>query len=112
MGNLPECLDVVGTVGSSGEIGQVELDLVPALIKPHGHGADEGLNTRGGLVVGGAESSAHILVVQDLHLKREVFLQLFPAENTPWSANHTLSRAAKWPSFGDVRRQTQRHLRS
>ena len=44
--NLPEGLNVVGTVSSSGEIGQVELDLIPAFIETHGHSADEGLDTR------------------------------------------------------------------
>lgn len=42
------------------------LDLVPALIEPHGHGADEGLDACAALVVGSAESPPHILVVQDL----------------------------------------------
>lgn len=40
-----QCLYVVGSVGSSGEIRQVELDLVPALIEPHRHGANERLYT-------------------------------------------------------------------
>ena len=44
---LPKGLNVVGTVGSSGEIRQVELNLVPALIKSHWHGADEWLDTGG-----------------------------------------------------------------
>jgi len=38
--------NLVGTLSSAGEVGQVELDLVPALVKAHGHGADEGLDTR------------------------------------------------------------------
>ena len=42
---LPEGLDVVGTVGTTSEIGQVELNLVPALVQSHGHGTDEGLHT-------------------------------------------------------------------
>jgi hypothetical protein len=73
---LPEGLNVVGTVSSAGEIGQVELDLVPALIKSHGHGADERLDTGGGLVVGGSESTAHALVIEHLHFEGEVLLQL------------------------------------
>jgi len=71
-----EGLNVVGTVGSTSEIGQVELDLVPALVESHGHGADEGLDTRGGLVVGGSESATHVLVIEDLHLESEVLLQV------------------------------------
>ena len=37
---------VVGTVGPSGEIRQVELNLVPPFIKSHGHCAYEGLDSR------------------------------------------------------------------
>ena len=45
--HLPEGLNVVGSVSTSGEIGQVELNLIPALVKSHGHSADEGLYTGG-----------------------------------------------------------------
>jgi len=38
-------LNIVSTIGTSCEIRQVELDLVPALIETHGHRADEGLHT-------------------------------------------------------------------
>ena len=34
-------LDVLSPVGAAGKVGQVELDLIPALGKPHGHGADK-----------------------------------------------------------------------
>jgi len=74
LSDLPEGLNVVGAVGSSGEVGQVELNLVPALIESHWHRADEGFDARRRLVVGGAESSAHVLVIQNLHLEREVLL--------------------------------------
>ncbi len=72
----PQGLDIVAAVGSAGEVGQVELDLVPALVQPHGHGTDEGLDAGGGLVVGGSEPPAHVLVVQHLHLEGEVFFEL------------------------------------
>ena len=72
-----EGLDVVGAVSSTREVGKVELNLVPALVQPHGHGADEWLHSCRTLVVGSSESSAHILVVQDLNLESEVFFQLF-----------------------------------
>ncbi len=71
-----ERFDVVGAVGASGEVGQVELDLIPAVVESHGHGANEGLDSRGALVVAGAEATPHVLVVQDLHLEREVLLQV------------------------------------
>ena len=38
-----QSFDIVGSVRSSGEIRKVELNLVPALIKSHGHGANERL---------------------------------------------------------------------
>jgi hypothetical protein len=73
---LPEGLNVVGTVSTTSEIGQVELNLVPALVKSHGHGADEGFYAGGRLIVRGTESPAHVLVIKDLDLEGEVFLQL------------------------------------
>ena len=74
--NLPECFNIVSTVCTSGEVRQVELDLIPALIKSHGHGANEWLYTGGALIVRGAETSADILVIENLHFKGEVLLQL------------------------------------
>ena len=44
-------LNVVGTVGTAGEIGQVELNLIPAFVESHWHCADEGLHTGRGLIV-------------------------------------------------------------
>lgn len=40
-----ECL----TICPPREVRKVELDLIPALIEPHGHGANEGLHPGGGL---------------------------------------------------------------
>jgi len=71
-----ERLDVVGTVRATGKVRQVELDLIPTLVQPHGHRADERLHARGGLIVGCPEASSDILVVQDLHFEREVLLQI------------------------------------
>jgi hypothetical protein len=67
-------LYVVGTVGTSREVGQVELDLVPALIQTHGHGTDEGFHTGRRLVVGGAETTSNVLIIQYLYFESEVFL--------------------------------------
>jgi hypothetical protein len=50
--------------------------LIPSLIESHGHGADEGLDPRGGLIIGGPESPAHVLIVEDLHFEGEVLLEL------------------------------------
>ena len=35
----PQCLNIVCAVGSTGKVGQVELDLIPPLIQTHGHRA-------------------------------------------------------------------------
>lgn len=62
-----EGLNVVGTVGTAGEVGQVELNLVPAVVESHGHGANEGLDSRRALVVAGPEPPPYILVIQHLN---------------------------------------------
>lgn len=56
-------LNVVCAVGPPGEVRQVELNLVPAVIQPHGHGADEGLDPGGALVVTCSEAPADIFVI-------------------------------------------------
>ena len=45
----PQRLHVVGAVRAPGEVRQVELDLVPALVQPHRHRADKRLHPGGGL---------------------------------------------------------------
>lgn len=62
-------LDVVGAVRTTREVGQVELDLVPAVVQPHGHGADEGLHPSRALVVAGPETPTDVLIIQ--HLGKE-----------------------------------------
>ena len=68
--------NVVTAIGSPGEIGQVELNLIPSLIQPHGHSTDEGLHSRGRLVVRGSEPSADVFVVKYLDFKGEVLFKL------------------------------------
>lgn len=69
-------LNVVGTVGSSCEIRQVELNLIPTLIQSHGHCAYKGLDTGSRLIIRCSESSADVLVIQNHDLKGEIFSQL------------------------------------
>ena len=73
---LPQGLDVVGTVGTSGEIRQVELNLIPSLIESHWHCANEWLYSGGWLIVRGSESSSNTLVIEYLYLEGEVLLQV------------------------------------
>jgi len=76
MNLYPERLDVVRTVGSTCEVREVELNLVPAIVETHGHCADERLYACLCLVVRGSESATNVLVIQDLYLEREVFFEL------------------------------------
>lgn len=69
-------LYVVGTVRSPCEIWQVELNLVPALIQSHRHRTNEWLYTGSRLIVWCTESSPDTLVIQDLDLECEIFLQV------------------------------------
>jgi len=62
----PVSLDVVGAVGASGKVGQVELDLVPAGVEAHRQHAAERVDARRALVVARAEPTSDVLVVQDL----------------------------------------------
>ena len=71
-----QCLHIICSIGTSGKICQVELNLVPSLIQPHGHRADERLDPGGGLIVARSEPSPHVLVVQDLDLEGEVLLHV------------------------------------
>lgn len=71
-----QSLDVVGAVRTTCEVRQVELDLIPAFIEAHRHGTDERLYASRRLVIGGAESSAHTLVVEHGDLECEVLLQV------------------------------------
>mmetsp|Transcript_84092 Transcript_84092/g.228361 ORF Transcript_84092/g.228361 Transcript_84092/m.228361 type:complete len:235 (+) Transcript_84092:81-785(+) len=71
-----ERLDVVRAVRAAREVGQVELNLVPAFIQPHRHGADEGFHACGALVIRCAETPAHLFVVQHGDLEREILLQV------------------------------------
>lgn len=77
MNLYPEGLHIVGAIGPAGEISQVELYLVPSLIQPHGHSADEWLHPRCALEIARSEPTSHILVVQDLHFEREILLHVF-----------------------------------
>ena len=64
----PVGFNIICAISSTSEVREVKLDLVPAIIKTHGHGANKRLDPCGGLVVGGPESPLHILIIQ--HLSR------------------------------------------
>ena len=74
--DIPQSFNVVGSVSSSCEIRQVELNLIPAFVETHGHSTDERFYSCCTLVVTGSETSSHVLVIEYLHFKGKVFLQL------------------------------------
>ena len=78
-----QCLYVIRSVGSSGEVRQVELNLVPSyvinvstFVQSHWHCADEGLHPRCRLIVRCSEPSPYVLIVQDLHFEGEILFEL------------------------------------
>jgi len=73
----PKRLNVVRTIRTTRKVRKIELNLVPALIEPHRHCANERLDTCGTLVVGCTEATAHVLVIKHLHLKSEVLFEIF-----------------------------------
>ena len=73
---LPKGLNIVGSVRSAGKIGQVELNLVPPFVQSHRHRANERFYSCCALVVRSSETSAHILVIEDLDFESEVLFQL------------------------------------
>lgn len=64
-------------VGSFGEIGEVELNLVPSLVQPHWHRADKWLYSGVGLIITGSKPPFHTFVVQNLNFKCEILLHVF-----------------------------------
>lgn len=96
MDGQPNSLHVVGPVGSTGEVGEVELDLVPAVVQLHWHGTDEGLYLGGRLVVAGSEPPLDALVVQDLDLKAEVLLHVLHQDDQEREFNAELLHLLVW----------------
>lgn len=68
----PQGFHIIGSVRSPGEVGQVELDLVPSFVQPHGHGADERFDSGSWLVIAGAEASPHIFIIKYLGKKQNI----------------------------------------
>jgi len=69
-------LNVVRSVRTPCEVRQVELDLVPAFVQTHGHRANEGLHSCRRLIVGSAEPTTNVLIVQNLDFEGEILLQV------------------------------------
>ena len=68
--------NIITTIGSSREIRKIKLNLIPTLVKPHRHSADERFHPSSRLIVGCSKSSTNIFVIQDLNLEGEILLEL------------------------------------
>lgn len=66
-----QSLNVIRPVSPAREVREVELDLVPAIVQPHGHGADEGLHSCCALVVTRPEAPPYVLVIEHLGQGRQ-----------------------------------------
>lgn len=73
MNGNSKSLNVIASVGPAREVGKIELYLIPAFVKTHGHGADEGLDSGCGLVVRCSKSPAHVFIIEDLNFEGKVF---------------------------------------
>ena len=69
-------LYVVGTIGSSCEIRQVKLNLIPAFIESHWHGTNKRFYPSSWLIVGGSESTSNWFVIKYLYLEGEVLFKI------------------------------------
>lgn len=72
----PKSFYIVRPVGSPGKIGQVELNLIPSLIQPHRHSANEWFDSGGRLIIRCSESPPDILIIEDLHFEGKIFFKL------------------------------------
>ena len=91
-----QSLYVIGTIGSASEIRQVELNLVPALIKSHRHCANKRLHPCCWLIVRCSEPSSNTLIIEYLNFKREVLLQVFNDHNQEWKLDCKCLLWIKW----------------
>jgi hypothetical protein len=68
--------NVTRPVSTLRKIRQIKLDLVPSLVQPERHRANERLNSSRAQVIGSTEASSNTLVVEHLDFEREVLSQL------------------------------------
>ena len=72
----PQSLNVVGSVCSFREIRKIELDLIPSIIQPHWHRANERFDPCGRLVITRPKPSPDVFVIKYLHFKCKELFQL------------------------------------
>ena len=73
---LPQGFEIVSSIGSSGEVSEIEMNLIPAFIQLHGNSANEGFDSSIRLIIRGSETSAYIFIIDNLNFECEIFFQL------------------------------------
>lgn len=71
-----QSFNIITTISPPCKIRKIELNLIPALIKPHRHCADERFHSGCRLIVRCPKSSAHIFVIEYLYLESKILLEL------------------------------------
>lgn len=107
-------LDIVGSVSPPGEVRQVELNLVPAVIQPHWHCADEWLHPRRALIVTRSKSPANIFIIQHLDFKCKILLEVLDDHHKERKFNaQSFLRVSRTRYVGrtDIRSFNLQHLR-
>jgi hypothetical protein len=94
----PQGFNIVRAVGTTREVRQIKLDLVPSLIQPHRHSADKWLHAGRTLIVTRSETTSHVLVIQHLNLKRKVFLQILDDHHKKRELNPQRLTWIRWAS--------------
>jgi len=92
----PQRLDVICAVRPFCQISKVQLDVVPAIVEFQRHRADIWLHPCDRLKIWCSKSTSDILVIQNLDLKREVFLKIFHNNSQKWKLNPKSSRRISW----------------
>ena len=70
--------------------------LIPALVKSHGHGANERFDPGGALVVRCSEPPPNVFIVKDLHFEGKVFLEVFYNHYKERELNTQGLRGIRW----------------
>ena len=76
-----ERFDVVGPVCAAGKVWQVKLNLVPPFVKAHRHCTNKRFHSCRRLIVGGTETSAYVLVVENLNFEGELLFKVLDDHN-------------------------------
>ena len=99
--------DVISPISPPSKIAEVKLNLIPALVQSHGHGADERLHPCSALVVRSPKTPPNILIVQDLHFEGKIFFQVLDNHDQEGQLNSQGLVRVRWTCD-----ESRRHIRT